>query len=496
MLYKAFTIALLAVLTCWPGAAQTPSKPPTEDDYYKLLRFQTPKGVVMEAGALEVLPDGKVAVGTRRGEIWLIDNAYAPDPKDAKFTRFAHGLHEVLGLAYKDGWLYVTQRCELSRIKDSDGDGKADVFETVSDEWGINGDYHEYAFGSRFDKHGNIWITLCLTGSFTSDSKFRGWAGKVTPEGKFLPTTSGVRSPGGVGFNAEGDVFYTDNQGPWNGACGLKHLVEGGFVGHPGGFRWYAEARKLNPSVGPTPKEPKSGSRIMVEAKRVPQLVPPAILFPYGAMGQSASGIECDLSGGKFGPFQKQLFVADQTHSTVMRVFLEKVHGRYQGACFPFRAGFGSGNVPVRFGKDGSLFVGGTSRGWGSRGTKPFAVERLVWTGKTPFEIHEMRAHRDGFELTFTQPLDRKTAGDVKSYNLKTFTYIYQASYGSPEVDQTTPTVERAEVGADGKSVRLRVRGLQQGHIHSLHAPGVRSVAGLPLLHPEAHYTMNYIPEN
>jgi hypothetical protein len=483
-----------AIVALSAASAQPGKKPPTEDDYYKLLRFQTPKGVVMEAGAIELLPDGKMAVGTRRGEIWLIDNAYAPDPRDVKFTRFAHGLHEVLGLAAKDGWLYVTQRCELSRIKDTDGDGKADLFETVSDGWEINGDYHEYAFGSRFDRSGNIWITLCLTGSFDSNSKFRGWAGKVTPEGKFVPTTSGVRSPGGVGFNAEGDVFYTDNQGPWNGACGLKHIVPGGFVGHPGGFRWYPEARKLNPDLGPAPRIPKSGSRIMTEAKRIPELVPTAIIFPYGRMGQSASGIDCDLTGGKFGPFEKQLFVGDQTHSTVMRVFLEKVNGRYQGACFPFRQGFGSGNVPARFGKDGSLFVGGTSRGWGSRGNKPFAVERLVWTGKVPFEVHEMRARPDGFELTFTQAVDPRTAGDPKSYRLSTFTYIYQADYGSPEVDQTSPQVERAVVGADGKSVRLYVSRLQEGHIHALHSSGVRSAAGLPLLHSEAYYTLNYIP--
>ena len=47
----------------------------------------------------------KIAVGTRRGEIWIIDDAYNPDPSKAKFSRFANGLHEVLGLAYKDGWL-------------------------------------------------------------------------------------------------------------------------------------------------------------------------------------------------------------------------------------------------------------------------------------------------------------------------------------------------------------------------------------------------------
>ncbi len=472
---------------------KAPGKPATEDDYYRILTFTPPPGEVLESGAIEVLPDGTVAVGTRRGEVWLIHNAYDPDPKKAKFTRFAHGLHEILGLAQKDGWLYVTQRPDVSRIKDTRGTGKADLFEVVTDGWEINGDYHEYAFGSRFDKNGELWLTLCLTGSFTSESKFRGWALKVTKEGKLVPVASGVRSPGGVAFNAEGDVFYTDNQGPWNGACHLKHITKGGFVGHPDSFKWYKEPEAKY--LGPAPAVPKSGSRIHIEAKRIPQLVPPAVTFPYGKMGQSASGIDCDLSGGKFGPFEKQLFVGDQTHSTIMRVYLEKVNGRYQGACFPFKAGFGSGVVPVRFGKDGSLMVGGTNRGWGSRGPKTFAIERLAWTGKTPFEIHEMHAKHDGFELTFTKPVDPEKAGKASSYTLKTFTYIYQASYGSPEVDQTAPTITKVTVGADGKSVRLYVDGLQEGHIHDLAVPGVCSRDGEGLLHPQAYYTMNYVPK-
>jgi glucose/arabinose dehydrogenase len=484
----------ITLFTAAPGRPDAALTKPaeTEADYYRLLTFTTPPGEVLEAGALEVMPDGKIAVGTRRGEVWLIDNAYADDPKAAKFSRFAHGLHEVLGLAARDGWLYVTQRPDVSRIKDTDGDGKADVFEVVTDGWEINGDYHEYAFGSRFDKDGNLWITLCLTGSFDSHSKFRGWALKITPDGKAIPFASGVRSPGGVGFNAEGDVFYTDNQGPWNGCCGLKHIRLGGFSGHPGGFRWYSEKEAAH--LGPAPAMPVSGSRMMTEAKRIPQLEPTAIMFPYGPMGQSASGFDCDLSGGKFGPFEKQLFVGDQTHSTVMRVFLEKVQGHYQGACFPFRHGFASGVVPVRFGKDGSLFAGGTNRGWGSRGPRPFAVERLVWTGKVPFEIREMKALPDGFELTFTRPVDPATASKAESYTLKTFTYIYQSSYGSPEVDQTTPKITGVTVAPDRTSVRLQVEGLQQGHIHDLAVQGVRSAEGQSLLHPQAYYTLNYIP--
>src|SRR5256714_4293541 len=183
LLYSAATLLASGPLPA--GAQKTGAKAPTEDDYYKLLRYQTPKDQVLEAGAIEALPGGKIAVGTRRGEIWVIENGLTDDPTQAKFTRFASGLHEVLGLAYKDGWLYVTQRCDLSRLKDTDGDGRADVFEVVSDGWSITGDYHEYAFGSRFDKDGNIWVTLCLTGSFNSNDKYRGWAGKITPKGKF-----------------------------------------------------------------------------------------------------------------------------------------------------------------------------------------------------------------------------------------------------------------------------------------------------------------------
>ncbi len=46
-----------------------------EDRLLQILRFQPPAGEVLEAGAIEMMPDGKIAVGTRRGEIWMIENA-------------------------------------------------------------------------------------------------------------------------------------------------------------------------------------------------------------------------------------------------------------------------------------------------------------------------------------------------------------------------------------------------------------------------------------
>lgn len=461
-----------------------------ESPYYRIATIPIPAGITLEAGALQFMPNGQLAASTRLGDIYLIDNVLEDPPAHVKFSRFASGLHEVLGLAYRDGWLYCTQRGEVTRMKDSNADGRADLFETVNDDWGIGGDYHEYAFGSKFDKDGNIWVVLCLTGSFTSENPYRGWCLRITPEGKMIPTCSGLRSPGGIGANSLGDMFYTDNQGPWNGACALKHLAPGDFEGNPAGNVWY----KSTDALGPRPQDPQSGSRMSIEAKTIPQLKPPAVYFPYPKMGQSAAGIVCDTTGGKFGPFQNQLFVGDQTHSTVMRVFLEKVNGRYQGACFMLKRGFDSGNLALEFARDGSLFVYGTDRGWGAVGGKPFALQRLIWTGEVPFEIHEMRAKPDGFELTFTHPVDRATAGATNSYLMETYTYIYQSSYGSPEVDKTTPTIKNVAVSKDGLSARLIVDGLQEGHVHELHLPGVRSATGQPLLHDAAYYTLNYIP--
>jgi glucose/arabinose dehydrogenase len=484
------TIASLLLLA---SIASAQDKKNPEDEYYKLTSFPMTEQVNLEAGGLELMPDGKLAISTRRGDIYLLDKPLTDDPTSAEFTLFAGGLHEVLGISWNDGWLTATQRGEVTRMKDEDNDGRADLFETLSDGWEISGDYHEYAFGSRPDKDGNIWVVLCLTGSFDSNSKYRGWCLRITPEGKVIPTCSGIRSPGGIAMNAEGDMFYTDNQGPWNGTSSLKWLRPGSFQGHPGGNKWYEATGGV---IGPRPADPTSKSRMMVEAKKIPELEPPAVYFPYGKMGQSASGIVCDTTGGKFGPFKNQLFVGDQTHSTVMRVFLEKVKGHYQGVCFPWRQGIGSGTLSLLIEPTGHMFVGGTNRGWGSRGSQPYSLDRLDWTGKTPFEVLEMHAKSDGFELTFTEKVDPKTAGDPKSYKVASSTVIYQADYGSPEVDGKQYAITKVDVAADGMSARLFLdKPTTEGHYHEVKMSGVKSASGLPLLHDVGYYTMNYIPD-
>ena len=97
-----------------------------EEDYYRLFSIPVPEHIILEVGGLATLPDGSLAVCTRRGEVWIVSNPYVTGFERPIFKRFAHGMHEPLGLAVKGSDIYVTQRSELTRLRDSDKDGVAD----------------------------------------------------------------------------------------------------------------------------------------------------------------------------------------------------------------------------------------------------------------------------------------------------------------------------------------------------------------------------------
>jgi len=472
-----------------------------ERAYYPIVRIPTPPGEVIEAGAFCELPDGRMAVGTRRGDIFFL-SGIDEDKPEPDYHRFATGLDEIFGLAYKDGALYVTQSCELTRVTDRNNDGRADHFETISDAWGY-ANYHEYAFGSSFDEQGNIHVALGLSQSYNSRALFRGWAMTVSPdrrrEGRIgtaghetLPIASGLRSPAGIGPNEHGQLVYIESQGPWNSSCSLKALTPGTFHGHPISYNWYEFA----PHMGPAPVHPRSGSRIVTEHERVPELVPYAVVFPYIRMGRSISGFTLDHTGGKFGPFQDQLFLGDFSLGVVMRATTEQVNGVWQGACYPFREGLSTGLLDVEFTPGGSLVSGGTGRGWPVRGLEPFALERIDWTGEVPFEIKRITIAPDGFDMEFTRPVDPESATAPGSYTLGTFTHIYHGAYGGPEVDQTRPELESIHVSeADARHVHLKLGGHVRGHVYEFDLHGVRSREGEQLLHNHAFYTVNEVPE-
>jgi len=463
-----------------------------EAKYYPIVNIPIPPEVPMRPGSFEILPDGRLAVGTRRGDIYFIKGAF-DSPPAPEYQLFASGQDEIFSLSWRDGAMTATSFGETTRITDTNGDGVADNYDTLTNNWGY-AEGHEFAFASKPDLEGNIWVALGLSGSYESHNLFRGWAVKVTPDGKMIPVCSGLRSPAGVGANAEGAMFAIDSQGPWNGCCSLKHLKPGGFLGHPASHNWYPFA----PNVTAPTVTPNSNSRMTDELKRVKELVPPAVRFPYIKMGRSISGFRLNQTGGKFGPFDNQFFLGDYTLSIIMRATTEQVNGVWQGACYPFREGLATGIMNVEFTPKGQLIAGGftTNRQWPVRGTEPFAIQRIDWSGVVPFEIREINIKKDGFLVHFTKPVDAVIAGKPDAYHITTYTHIYHGAYGSPEVDQTTARVTKAIPSADGLSVMVRLEKLEVGHIHDFDLSAMASKDGERLLHVKAYYTVNEVPKN
>lgn len=489
---------------------------PKEDDYFKIMNVPAPEGIILEVGGLYTLPNGILAVTTRRGDVFMVEN---PSSQKPYFRKFAAGLHEALGAVYKDGALYVAQRGELTKLVDTDMDGKADVLETVY-AWPLSGNYHEYSFGPKLAPDGSFFVSLNL--GFPPDwwhpksfVPYRGWALNITDKGVVTPWAAGFRSPCGISM-IDGELWYSDNQGDWVGSGSIMPVKKGAFMGHPASLVWTnlpnsplkltqekffaSNNARIEFDASGQPFKPQNivneKYRTLADAKKeIPELQLPAVWLPHGILGISNSEI-VKIPAGVFGPFSGQLLVGDQGQSMVDRVFLEEVNGEFQGAAWAFRSGFQSGIVRLAWLPDGSLVAGETNRGWGSAGDAAMGLQRLVWNNSMPFEMRAVRAMPDGFEIEFTKPVDRKTAEDLSSYNVESFIYKYQGVYGSPPVDNQSCNITGVKVSEDGLKARIIVNNLRKNFIHTITLDGLRDqVSKESLLHPTAYYTLNNIPQ-
>ena len=508
---------LLMAMTVFSVSGWSQSESAKEEDYFKIMRVPAPEGVILEVGGLCTLPNGDLAATTRRGDVYIVEN---PSSQHPFFRKFASGLHEVLGVAYKDGALYCAQRGELTKLVDENMDGKADVYETVY-AWPITGNYHEYSYGPKIAADGSFFVTLNSTcppawWHMQSLAPWRGWALRIQEDGSMQPWAAGMRSPCGISM-IDDQLFYTDNQGDWVGSGSIMPIKKGAFMGHPGSLVWanmpnspvkvrQQDIFSRNP---PPPIEfDKDGQEIKPQnsdtkkfvtefeiKKEVPDLQLPAVWLPHGILGISNSEI-VKIPEGTFGPFAGQLLVGDQGQSMIDRVFMEKVNGDYQGASFAFRSGFQSGIVRLSWGKDGSLYAGETNRGWGSAGEATEGIQRLVWNDRIPFEMRAVRAMPDGFEIEFTKPVNKKYAEDLGSYSVESYIYKYQGVYGSPPVNTQKCVVKGVKVSDDGMKARIIVDNLRQYYIHTITLNGIQDQENSnSLVHPIAYYTLNNIPE-
>lgn len=492
-----------------------------EEDYYRITTVPTPEGVKVEGGGVLSLPDGSLAVCTRRGDVWIIENPSMANGTKAVFKKFASGLHEPLGLAYHDGALYTAQRGELTKLIDTDGDRIADEYQTIY-AWPISTHYHEYSFGpvlapdNTFFVTGNVAFGNQEWWRGESRVPMRGWTMNITEDGKMEPWATGMRSPAGYGL-IDDELFYTDNQGDWIGSGGLWHLPKGVFTAHPAGLKWsqlegspvniteeqfYSkidkrQVKKNGRYVKPENIMNEEDPDFAYEMKEnFPKMQLPAVILPHGILGISNSEVKVDETKGKFGPFSGQVLIGDMGQSKIMRVVLEKVKGQYQGVAFDFRSGFQSGVMRMDFDQNGNLFVGETNRGWGSAGTTNSGLQYLTWTGKVPFEMKTVKAMPDGFEIEFTKPVDKSSAEDLDAYTGKSYIYKYHAAYGSPQTNIEEIKLKGVKVSEDGMKVRLVTDNLRTFYVHEITLNGVKEKDTDQItLHPTLFYTLNAIPE-
>ena len=268
-----------------------------------------------------------------------------------------------------------------------------------------------------------------------------------------------------------------DNQGGWVGTSPLHHVTDGAFHGHPASLHWHAEFLGVNPVEADVAELDRRRKK-------------PAILFPQGEMGGSTAGPAFDLTAGAFGPYAGQLFVAEWTYPRVLRVDLQKVRGEYQGAAFLFVEGNGlrMANNRLAFSPDGSsLYVAQTARIWGSTE----GLQRIVWQGSVPLDILTMKLTKSGFALTFTKPLEEKSARQAANYSLTRYYYRYHASYGSPKTELTPVRVSDVSVSDDGLRVSLGVSDLREGWLYDLRPSGIYGRDGESLATTIAAYTLN-----
>lgn len=485
---KRLFLPLILAASAALAADKTPSP------YYKVEDIATPPGLSPEVGGLAFRPDGKLVACFHRGEV------YTYDLTTQEWKLFATGLHEPLGLlAPTNDEVIVMQRPELTRLRDTDGDGVANRYETITDAFGMTGNYHEFAFGPVAAPDGGWFISLNLAsngagiryetrgenrergrdGRMYAAVPWRGWMLKVAPDGKVTPWASGFRSPNAPGFDAEGRLLVPDNQGDWLGSSPLYQVEKGKFYGHPAALAW-KPGETRDPLKIPVEELDKTRTR-------------PSIVFSQNIVANSPTQVFFDSTGGKFGPFAGQTLVGEMNRARILRVVLEEVDGQLQGMTVPLLDDHGlrKGDNRFAFAPDGSLWVGETTHGWaGDKG-----IQRISWTGVVPPDVKEMHLTKTGFDLVFTRPLEAASAGNAENYKAQRYYYEYHAAYGSKQFELEEITPKTVTVSEDRTKVTLEYDPLVAWRIYQFDLKALKAEDGAPIANPLVSYTLNHLRE-
>jgi glucose/arabinose dehydrogenase len=348
------------------------------DDVSEVVEIPNPVSpkVDPQIGALGTLPNGDIIAAFHRGEVMVFSQG--------KWKLWASGLHEPLGMHVEDQHsIVVIQRSELTKISDTDKDGTADLYESLCNNWGMSGNYHEFAFGAVKAPDGDFYVALGtasngggvrpeIRGEWNAgglspevtEKNFqdainrrglqrmyagvphRGWVIKVNPKtGEYKPIASGLRTPHGVGLTKNGDLYVNDNQGDWLGSSKLYKIEEGKFYGHPASLVWKEGWNKGTPA-NLNPAE--------LDAMRTKSVC----YLPQGDLANSPTQI-IELPEKGFGPYGGDLIMGDMNQPRLVRYLPDMVNGVEQGTALSFlqHSKLGIGNSKITLGEEGTLMM-------------------------------------------------------------------------------------------------------------------------------------------
>lgn len=426
-----------------------------------------------KVGGMDFLDDDHLIVSTwdPRGSVWMLGNIKEGNPETVTVTRIADGLAEPLGVKVVDGDIYVLQKQELTQLIDNDGDGITDEYRTISNDWRVSANFHEFAFGLAY-KDGWFYAALATAiepgGASTNPQiQDRGKAiriNRITGELQFV--AHGLRTPNGVGIGVDDELFIADNQGDWLPASKIVHVQKDAFYG----------SRSVN-----------------FEGTADLEVTLPVVWLPQDEIGNSPSQpIYIDK-----GPYAGQMLHGEVTHGGIKRVFAEKVDGQYQGAVFRFTQGLEAGVNRMAWGPDDKLYIGGVGNpgNWSHYGKYWYGLQRLAYNEQSTFEMLAIRASSEGIEVEFTEPVSPEAALNPDTWDIHQWKYVPTENYGGPKVNETILGIRSIRLSENKKRVFLELSGMKAEHLVYVHiATPFRSETGESLWTTEAWYNMNKIP--
>jgi len=430
--------------------------------------YENPWNSYMRLVALDFFPDGRAAVATLDGDVWIVSGI---DDKLEKLSwkRFATGLQQPMGLRIVDGKVYVLGRDQITRLHDLNGDGEADYYENFNNDVLVGASSGEYSMDLQVGPDGDFYFGKAGTQG-SGATPHTGCILRLPKDGSALEIyATGFRTPFGVCVGPDGFVTATDQQGNYMASCPIVHVRKDGFYGF---------AMDKHPETKSLPREPA------------------LCWLPMDF--DNSSGGQVWVTSDRWGPLKGSLLHTSYGQSRLLLALLDLE--RTQGGVVRFPLNFASGIMRAQFNPvDGQLYVAGL-RGWQTTGVKDGCLQRVRYTGKPVLMPVAWKVRKTGIDLSFTDPLDRDIAADPDSYSAVWFQVESTPDYGSPEFSpldrskrgRQPVAISAARLSDDGKTVSLEIPELRPV-TNLIVKYSLRSAAGAKL-QSEASFTINRVP--